>query len=72
MECRGMEKNLHNILVGDDKGVSPLRKIGVGGSVILKCVLRKYEKLNGVWVFLFQDRNNVPAVVIFVINFLVL
>jgi hypothetical protein len=58
--------------VGDAKGVSPLRKKGVGGSVILKCVLRKYENLNGVWVFLFQDRNNVPAVVIFVINFLVL
>jgi hypothetical protein len=26
---------------GDAKGVSPLRKIGVSGSLILKCALRK-------------------------------
>jgi hypothetical protein len=48
-------------LAGDAKGLSPLRKIGVGGSRILKCVLRKDENFNEVWVFLFQDRDNLPA-----------
>jgi len=34
-------REIYILLVGDAKGVSPLRKIGVGGNVILKCVLRK-------------------------------
>jgi len=51
--------------------MSPLRKIGLGGSVILKFVLTKYENLNGVWVFLFESSDKWPAVVIIVINFVV-
>ena len=40
MACRLMEKNLHNCLVGNAKGVSPLRKMCVRGSIILKYVLK--------------------------------
>jgi hypothetical protein len=66
-----VERNLHNFLVGESEGVNPLRKIGVSGSIILKCVLRKKENLNGDWVFLFESRDKWPAVVIFVISFVV-
>jgi len=47
-------REIYILLVGDAKGVSPLRKIGVGGNLILKCVLRKYKNMNGVWVFFFS------------------
>jgi len=41
MACGGMDRNLYNFLEGVAEGVSPLRKICVGGSVILKGVLKK-------------------------------
>jgi len=59
------------VLMSESEGMSPLRKIGLGGSVILKFVLTKYENLNRVWVFLFESRYKWPAVVIFIINFVV-
>ena len=72
MACGGMERNLHNFF---DEWVwrhEPTSKNRLGESVILKFVLTKYENLNRVWVFLFESRDKWPAVVIFVINFVVL
>ena len=40
MACRLMEKHLHTFLVGNAKGLSPLRKICERGSIILKYVLK--------------------------------
>jgi hypothetical protein len=43
--CRahGEKKNAYRILVGKPEGKRPVGNLGVGGRIILKCILGKWD-----------------------------